>query len=267
MIRFAVVLVVGLGLVAALASVLFNNTAHSWFEHDLALRADIAVRGGRQAFVENWGSRGRLQNLLTEMSHDERILSAAACSTELQFIARTESYPPNLACDVIGPKVHVAPDRWASWAESTSLPGGDVYVSAIPVTDDDQTLGFVVLVHDLSFIARREARTREFLFVTFGFLALAGAAVTIVAARLAARSWSNQLRKMLRGEVEAEAQEFQPILGDVRELLEQLVSEKESETESGTWTADRLKQTLNRYLRGERIMIVANREPYLHEHV
>src|SRR5450432_2176696 len=127
-IRFAVVLVVGLGLVAALASVLFNKTAHSWFEHDLSLRAEIAVRGARQAFVENWGTRNRLQNLLTEMSHDERILSAAACSDDLRFVARTESYPHELACDRVGPKVHVGPgNRWAAWAEPASLPGGDVF--------------------------------------------------------------------------------------------------------------------------------------------
>src|SRR3954465_3504787 len=113
-IRFAVVLVVGLGLVAALASVVFNKTAHSWFEHDLSLRAEIAVRGARQAFVENWGARGRLQNLLTEMTHDERILSAAACSPDLHFVARTESYPAELSCGDIGPKVHVGPGE--SWA-------------------------------------------------------------------------------------------------------------------------------------------------------
>ena len=266
-IRFAVILVVGLGLVAALASVLFNKTAHSWFEHDLSLRAELAVRGARQAFAESWGSRSRLQNLLTEMTHDERILSAAACSTDLRLVARTESYPSELGCKTIGPKVHPGPEAsWASWSDAEPLPGGDVYVSAIPVSADDTTLGFVVLVHDLSFIARREARTREFLFVVFGFLALIASLVTIVAARVAARSWSNQLRKLLLGELGAEAHEFHPILGDVRALLEQLVAEKESETETGTWNAERLKQTLNRYLRGERIMIVANREPYIHEH-
>src|SRR5882672_2696344 len=131
-IRFAVVLVVGLALVAAIASILFNKTAHSWFENDVRLRAEIAVKGARQAFVERWNDRKRLESLLTDMTHDERILAAAACSS--------------------------APE---------SLPGGDVYVSAIPILDEDQVLGFVVLVHDLSFIARREARTREFLFVMF----------------------------------------------------------------------------------------------------
>ena len=49
--RFAVVLIVGLGLVAALASIVFNKTARSWFESDLRLRAEIAVRGARQELV------------------------------------------------------------------------------------------------------------------------------------------------------------------------------------------------------------------------
>ncbi len=34
----------------------------------------------------------------------------------------------------------------------------------------------------------------------------------------------------------------------------------------GLWTAERLKQTLNRHLHGEKIVILANREPYIHQH-
>jgi hypothetical protein len=78
--RFAVVLIVGLGLVAAVASILFNKTARSWFENDVRLRAEIAVKGARQSFVDHWGDRAAVRLLLTEMSHDERILAAAACS-------------------------------------------------------------------------------------------------------------------------------------------------------------------------------------------
>src|SRR5581483_9127250 len=104
-IRFAVILVVGLGLVAAIASVLFNKTAHSWFEHDLSLRAEIAVRGARQPFIDSWGSRARLHDLLTYMTHDERILSAAVFSPEYHLIAPTESYPAQLSCAAIGQKV------------------------------------------------------------------------------------------------------------------------------------------------------------------
>ncbi len=41
--------------------------------------------------------------------------------------------------------------------------------------------------------------------------------------------------------------------------------ERETELEGGAWTAQRLKLTLNRHLQGERVVIVANREPYIHE--
>jgi hypothetical protein len=33
----------------------------------------------------------------------------------------------------------------------------------------------------------------------------------------------------------------------------------------GPWTPQRLRNTLTRYLHGERVVIVANREPYIHE--
>ena len=39
----------------------------------------------------------------------------------------------------------------------------------------------------------------------------------------------------------------------------------EREDALGQWTAERLKQTLNLHLLGERIVIVSNREPYIHE--
>ncbi|HSB53169.1 MAG TPA: trehalose-6-phosphate synthase, partial [Gemmatimonadales bacterium] len=38
----------------------------------------------------------------------------------------------------------------------------------------------------------------------------------------------------------------------------------EAESEAGAWTPQRLKQTLIRHLHGEKIVIMANREPYIH---
>ncbi len=37
------------------------------------------------------------------------------------------------------------------------------------------------------------------------------------------------------------------------------------DAQGGAWTPHRLKQTLSRHLQGERVVIVANREPYIHE--
>ncbi|HEY6552325.1 MAG TPA: trehalose-6-phosphate synthase [Vicinamibacteria bacterium] len=153
--------------------------------------------------------------------------------------------------------------EWKPWSTVETLPGGDVHVSAIPVIENDVALGFVVLIHDLSFVQRREATTRRFLLLAFGLLAATAALVTIVTARLSWRGWSDDLRGFLREGTPRP--EFQPILRDVRDLVDRIVSERESDGEGGAWTPQRLKNTLNRFLHGERVVIVANREPYVHE--
>jgi trehalose 6-phosphate synthase len=50
----------------------------------------------------------------------------------------------------------------------------------------------------------------------------------------------------------------------MRELVGRMANEREDAP--GLWTAERLKQTLNRHLHGEKIVILANREPYVHQH-
>jgi trehalose-6-phosphate synthase len=43
------------------------------------------------------------------------------------------------------------------------------------------------------------------------------------------------------------------------------MEEREMELEGGAWTPQRLKLTLTRHLHGEKVVILANREPYIHE--
>jgi hypothetical protein len=106
-----------------------------------------------------------------------------------------------------------------------------VHVSAIPVVDGEQPIGFVVLLHDVSFIERREAKTRYYLLLALGLPALAASAVTVIAARRAWRSWSDELRGFLRSG--SPGPDFQSILHDVRELVDRIVAEKEVDKEGG----------------------------------
>jgi trehalose 6-phosphate synthase len=266
--RFALVLVAGLGLLAWLASLVVNETARRWFEKDVTLRADLAVSGSRRALISYWrGADWReLRTLLMEVTHDERIMGGAACSADLKLVARTPEYPDRFRCADIAPHVRPAPDaaaeRWQTWRSVAGLPGGKVHLSAIPVVDDGGPLGFVVLVHDMSFVERREATLREFLLVAFLVLALCASVVTVVAARLSWRSWSNEVRRFLQGG--GQRPEFLPVLRDVRELAERLIHERDAES-GGGWTPQRLRHALERHLQGERVIAVANREPYIHE--
>jgi trehalose 6-phosphate synthase len=266
--QFAVVLVIGLAVVTWAASVMVHATTRGWFERDVTLRAQLAVNGARQALISHWhkDERNDLRDLLAEITHDERIMAAAACSADSTLLTRTEDYPAELDCRDLGERVRSAGEEtasgWGLWKRVLSLSGGRVHVSAIPVFDAGRPLGFVVLVHDLSFVERREAKTQLFLLLAFGFLAAAASTVTIIAARISWRGWSRELRAFLQGRTQRP--EFQPILRDVRDLVERLVAEKDADREGGAWTPPRLKQTLNRYLHGEKVIIVSNREPYIH---
>jgi trehalose 6-phosphate synthase len=268
-VRFVVVLVLGLALLAAAAAVIVHQTTRDWFEKDVGLRSRLAVSGARQALIAHWhkAQRSELQSLLAELAHDERIMAAAACTADLALLTRTKDFPAQFTCLDLGAHVRpgegAPPAEWKAWTRVVPLPGGAVHVSAIPVLDEEIPLGFVVLVHDLSFLQRREATTRRFLLVTFGFLAVAAAVVTMIAARLSWRGWSDELRGFIR--TGTPRPEFQPILRDVRDLVDRIVAEKQTDREGGAWTPQRLKQTLNRYLHGEKVVIVANREPYIHE--
>ena len=262
--RLVSALVVGLGLLTWVGSRVVQHTARSWFEADLAQRARLAVTGAaRPALVASFGHerRAELGRLLAEMATDRIVLAAAACGADLTTLAETPGFPAELTCARTGLLVRPADGgrAWTPWSGVRSLAEGEVHVSAVPVADRERTLGFVVVVHDLSTIESRVAQTRLFLLLGLGFLALAACAVTVVVRRLSWRGFLRELRAALRGD--AARREFQPILGDVRELVERFVADQEG----GAWTPERLRSTLSRYFHGERIVIIANREPYHHE--
>jgi trehalose 6-phosphate synthase len=266
-IRFFLVLSAALALLSAAAWLLVTQTTRDWFERDLALRADLAVSGARRALVSDLRQndvRG-LKALLADITRDERILAASVCSAELKTVAETPKFPEAFSCARVAERVRpaAAAPAWHAWRGMENLPGGPVHVSAIPLLDDEHAAGLVVLIHDLSFVERRESRTQVFLLVSFGLLALLASVVTLVTMRLSWRGWSDALRRLARGD-SGERREFLPLLKDLRELIDRLATEEQAEMSGGAWTPERLKLTLNRHLHGERLVVVAHREPFIH---
>ena len=266
-IRFLVALVVGLALLTGVAAVGVHRMTRRWFENDVALRAQLAVNGARQALLRNLEGRDRrgLTSLMEDMARDEWVLGVAFCGNDLGQLAQSQNYPRTLPCADLAARVRGPEGTMVRWRSVLDLAGGKVHVSAIPV----EGRGFITLVHDWAHIQDREDNARRYLFVGFGLLAAVAAAITLVAARLSRRRWREDLRRFLRGGPERpeRSEEFQPILSDVRELVERLSVEKETEGGGGVWNAQRLKRVLNRHLHGEQVVVVANREPYIHEKV
>ena len=210
--RLAAGLVAALALLTWIASVVVHRTTRDWFENDLRLRAQLAVTGARQALAAQWmdASPYGLPEALSVLTRDERILAAGACDPAFVTLAQTADYPAALDCMSIGKAAQAAPNEsspaMTPWFTTRSLPGGNVHVSAIPMTHQSQPIGFVVLVHDVSYIERRDSKMRQYLLVAFGILAVATSLVTIVATRWSWTGWSEELRKLLRGDVDRPSQ-------------------------------------------------------------
>lgn len=269
--RFVVALVLGLGVLTWGAARWIEGTTRDWFERDVSLRAQLAVSGARPALAANVraGDHRAATALLEEITRDERILASAVCGFDGGLIARTREYPASFSCASLAARLRGAgtssgggaPDYQARFA----LPTGEVFLSAIPLVDEKAPLGFVVLLHDMSFMQHREQTTQRFIVMAFAVLSAAAALVTLVAARISRRSFTEQLRRWLRDDATSSDLDFQPLLGDVRALVKRLSSETLEDDGPGAWSSSRLRRLLEGQLLGERVIVLANREPYIHE--
>jgi trehalose 6-phosphate synthase len=262
-VRFLLPLIGGLALLAIIGHAVLTRTTSGWFEKDLTLRSRLAIESASTSLASRWNDPAGLAKVLGDITRDERIMAAAACSPRDELIAATEAYPAAFTCAYVNR--HMEDDAGveaASWSTTAELASGSVRVSASRLVRDRVPLGTVVLVHDLSFVNRREATTRNFLLVSFFVLALAAAIVTLLAARFAWRGWTTELREALAGNP---TRDFRPLVRDVRTLVERLAGEREEGVRSGPWGPERLRAALTEHLHGERIVILANREPYVHE--
>ncbi len=270
MARFILALIVGLALLTWAVSGVVQTTVREWFERDADSRAKLVLSGGRQSLADAWNDPENLHKQLATLARDERVIGVAACNPDLSPRSSTPGFPEEFNCVAVGSRVRAANpivgndnQEFGEWSTVATLPAGSVFVSAMPISSQGQDLGFAILVHDLSYIERRETAAQTFLFVVFGLLAIMAFGIPLLMAREARSDWSLELRRLLRGGGK-QSREFQPILSDMRELVGRMANERADAP--GLWTAERLKQTLNRHLHGEKIVILANREPYIHQH-
>ena len=138
-VKFLIGLVLSLALLTWATAALVQKTTRNWFENDVRLRAELVVSGARETLSAHWSDADRkvLERVLAEITRDERIMAAAACDRDLTMITSTPAFPSKFSCKEVGLQVRPSDGdlngAWPTWHESTSLPGGSVLVSAIPI--------------------------------------------------------------------------------------------------------------------------------------
>jgi len=178
---------------------------------------------------------------------------------------------PVAAAEAASEVAGAPPAAGAGGALAAAAAASEAVVQTEPVT-----VGRLVLLHDLSFIEKRSQDTRRYLVGLIAVLGLAMALITMVVAQLSWRGWVSGVRALLRGEglispltgtSAAAAAELQPFAADLRERLRDLEDEyRRMQGPEADWSAERLRTLLMTQLRGDQVIVVSNREPYIHEH-
>ncbi len=215
------------------------------------------------------GSESRIADYFNKLTRDERIYAMGLCRSAFAASPVTSNnFPAELSrCQ-----------NWASYAGEASklvrTTRGTLNVSVRPIlnSSDGSSVAELMLVHDMNFIDRRTEETRRYLFYFFLALGASVALITIIIVQVSWRGWVSGLRALLRGDGivrrtgAATVPELQPIARDVSQLLRELEHlYRPTDENQQRWTQQTLRATLRGELRGNDIIVVSNREPYIHE--
>jgi trehalose-6-phosphate synthase len=122
----------------------------------------------------------------------------------------------------------------------------------------------------MSFIERRSADTKKYIVWLFAAIAAVISLITVIIAEISFRGWMAGIKALIRGQSlarspEPQSPELRPIARDLEAMVRELDSERRMRDESQiTWVPEALRKILREDLKGDEVLIVSNREPYLH---
>jgi len=264
--RFLVPLVLTLVVAAYLALPLMDRLMMRWYSRDMNERGTLVAKSLAEPLAETLANPDgtRLQTLLDRAVKDDRLVAVALCTGDDRLLRRTGGFPASLNCQEV---------REAALQGDSLLPleGGPVHVGVYPVRAQSGRVADLVLLHDMSFIENRSQDTRQYLMILIATLGATIALVTVVVAQLSWRGWVSGARALLRGEgllnpLLPPKPELAPIAAELRARLRELDDEyRRAQGPEREWSPGRLRSLLRTNLRGDEIIVVSNREPYIHE--
>ena len=263
--RFIVPLALTLGLIAVAMVPLVDTLVFRWFARDIEIRSNLVANTMHDSllFLLESNSSAGVQKLFNRAVLDDRLFGVAFCDAAGKLRQKTEHFPDAVSCN----RDPELPDRFVLQQRR-----GDLHVSYHPLENEGVSLGRLVLVHDLSFVQRRSKDTRWYIIYFFGALGAVISLLTVLIAHMSLRGWIHGMRDLLKGQGLVRplrimnAPELRPIVKDLRTLVRDLESERRARDESQvSWSPKALKEILKRDLAGDEVLIVSNREPYIHE--
>ena len=268
--RFVLPLLIVLAGIAYAVAPLVDQLTLRWFVRDLDIRSTLIANTIQEPLQEQLGAgkKGKLVEFFNRITQDERLFAVGYCASPGVAVLASRSLPAEIRCAEL--------DRWETPGDHLLMSSqGPLHVAVKPMVSDAAPAGRLALLHDMSFVTRRSEETKRYILYFFMGLALVVSLITVIIAQLSWRGWMAGMHALLRGEgllrqpmagEPTHRPEFKPIARDLQRLIHDLEAETRSRDESQvTWTPDSLRAILHGELRGENVIVISNREPYIHQ--
>ncbi|MBI3775650.1 MAG: trehalose-6-phosphate synthase [Gammaproteobacteria bacterium] len=261
--RFIIPLVIVLAAVAYGIIPLVDQLTLKWFSRDIDIRAQLIATTIEDPLAPliRAKDKTKIAALFGRVTQDERLFALGLCDVAGALLYKTPSFTGPVGCKSL--------EHGSTIME---LPEGALHVTAYTLRDEAGVLGELVLVHDMSFVQRRSADTKRYVFYLFAGLGVLISFITVLIAQVSWRGWVSGLRALSKGEGLirplshfATSPELKPIVKDLRELIRDIETDRRARDEDRIgWTPEALKEILHSELAGEEVLVVSNREPYIH---
>jgi len=286
-VRLIVSLIVGITLV---------SSGFSYYEvlgEKRALRGDVERRDEilGESLVGNversWNtgsdperSEKELRRLVQRFGNREHLLGVVIYDTKGALVATTPQLEKTLTASP--PPVRQAIAQGRAESSFVRLGGVPVHILALPIRRQDELLGALAVVHDVSYI-----RAQSLLVWRQAFFRVLAQVFLIVLITLLIVRWSITgpiaraalwMRALRTGKVSfhqelPDLDIFRPLVREAATMAESLsharnAAENEArlrEAAESMWTADRLSVQLRTRLEDGHLLVVSNREPYMHQ--
>ncbi len=241
-----------------------SSLVEQWSRRDVESRSRLVAGAIRGPILRalNDDDMARLGTILQGVAEDERVLAVALCDGSGVLRGATPMMPPSFSC------ANVARSEAESFSNIVN-DGRRVLVGAFPITSQTQRV-YLVVLHDLSYIDARTGQAQ-----TYAIAALFG--VTILIAGLASllmlsfmRGWMDSLRRAVEDvrfgrQSPAAGGDLSGVNLQIQRLLKELdLGETPTEAAEAQWTPQSLHDLLRDALPGAEVIILSNREPYIH---
>ncbi|MDH4191718.1 MAG: trehalose-6-phosphate synthase [Betaproteobacteria bacterium] len=267
--RFIAPLGLALALIAYAVVPLVDRLTLQWFVQDLDRRAALITNTMQERLADlvREHSRPKVARFFDSIVRDERVYALGFCNPAGELSYSTRNYPREVKCTSVPAPVEQN--------RVVQLKHGPLHVAVNKIEADGETIGTMIIAHDMSFVQRRSDDTKRYVFYVFAAIAAVVALITVIIAELSWRGWVAGIKALISGEalrrspegLRRTSRELRPIARDLQALVRDLEVERSTRDESQTaWGPDALRRILREDLLGDEVLIVSNREPYIHVH-